>query len=62
MSSMLVQEAYALAELADAIGRPEAPMLRDRGDEMSALIRDELWDEESQIFVNKFVSRRHNHR
>ena len=42
MSSMVVQEAYALAELADAIGRPEAAMLRDRGDGMSAKIRDEL--------------------
>ena len=47
MSSMVVQEAYALAELADAIGRPEAAMLRDRGDGMSAKIRDELWDEVS---------------
>ena len=56
MSSMLVQEAYSLAHLADAIGRPEAAMLRERGDAMSALIGDYLWDEQGQIFTNKFVN------
>ena len=56
MSSMLVQEAYSLAHLADAIGRPEAAMLRERGDAMSALISDYLWDEQGQIFTNKFVN------
>lgn len=51
MSSMLVQEAYALAELALAIGRDDdAMMLRDRGDSMSSKIRDELWDPQSNIF------------
>jgi hypothetical protein len=54
MSSMVVQEAYALATLADAIGRPEAAMLRARGDAMSSLIADYLWDEEWQVYVNKF--------
>jgi len=54
MSSMLVQEAYSLADLADAIGRPEGAMLRARGDYMSSLISEYLWDEQSQIFVNRF--------
>ena len=49
MSSMVVQEAYALAELADAIGRNEGPMLKNRGDSLSKLIAEYLWDEESQI-------------
>jgi hypothetical protein len=56
MSSMVVQEAYALAELADAIGREEGPMLKNRGDSLSKLIAEYLWDEESQIYVNKFVN------
>lgn len=49
MSSMVVQEAYALAELADAIGREEGPMLKNRGDSLSKLIGEYLWDEESSI-------------
>lgn len=49
MSSMVVQEAYALAQLADAIGREEGPMLKNRGDSLSKLIREYLWDEESKI-------------
>jgi len=56
MSSMFTQEAYALAELADAIGRVEGPMLRARGDEFSSLIRSYLWDNESQIYANKFIN------
>ena len=56
MSSMVVQEAYALAELADAINRTEAPMLRARGGGMSSLIASYLWDNTSNIFVNKFVN------
>jgi len=56
MSSMVVQEAFALAELADAINRPEGAMLRARGTMMSQLIKDYLWDAESEIYVNKFVN------
>jgi len=40
----------------EVIGRIESPMLRARGDMISSLIKDYLWDEESQIFVNKFVN------
>lgn len=46
---MVVQEAYALAQLADAIGREEGPMLKNRGDSLSKLIGEYLWDEESNI-------------
>ena len=56
MSSMLAQEAYALAELAEAIGRPEAAMLRGRGAAISGRIRDYLWDESSRTFVNRFAN------
>merc|ERR1712032_409916 len=49
-------EAYALAELADAIGRVEGTMLRSRGDDVSLLIKQYLWDEQSQIYVNKFTN------
>jgi hypothetical protein len=49
MSSMVVQEAYALSQLADAIGREEGPMLKNRGDSLSKLIGQYLWDEESSI-------------
>ena len=54
MSSMFVQEAYSLAELADAIGRSEGEMLRARGDAMAKKIASELWDEQGGIFTNKF--------
>lgn len=56
MSSMFVQEAYSLAELAAVIGRkPElVNMLRARGDAMRDKIASHLWDDESQIFVNRF--------
>ena len=54
MSSMFVQEAYSLAQLADAIGRPEGAMLRSRGDAMAKTIVSELWDEQGGIFTNKF--------
>jgi hypothetical protein len=53
-NSMFVMEAEALAELADYIGRPEAEMLRTRGDKMRQKLVEELWDEASGIFVNKF--------
>eukprot|EP00051_Salpingoeca_urceolata_P014957 m.191191 g.191191 ORF g.191191 m.191191 type:complete len:939 (+) comp18245_c0_seq1:119-2935(+) len=54
MSSMFVQEAYALSELATAIGRPEAAMLRARGDTMANKIQKELWDSQGGIYTNKF--------
>ena len=39
----------ALAQLADVIGREEGPMLKNRGDSLSKLIGEYLWDEESSI-------------
>ena len=54
MSSMFVMEADALAELAAAIDRPEAQMLRQRAASMRTNIGQHLWDEESGAFVNKF--------
>ena len=56
MSTLFVQEAYSLAELAEAIGRDEevAAMLRTRGDETRDKIQSELWDEEQQVFANRF--------
>lgn len=53
MTAMFVMEANALADLADAISRPEGDMLRARGAAMRNLMLDELWDDESGIFVNK---------
>lgn len=53
-SSMFTMEAFALSELAGAIGRPEGPMLRQRALKMQALISTHLWDEQGQIFTNKF--------
>jgi putative isomerase len=56
MSSLFAQEAYSLAELADAIGRgPElSQRLRLRGDAMRDKIRSELWDPYQQIFANRY--------
>ena len=47
-------EAEALAELADAIGRPEAAMLKQRAADMQALLLGHLWDEAAGTFVNRF--------
>lgn len=54
MSSMFVQEAYALAELADIIGRPDGSQLRARGDRFRDLIREHLWDEQQRVYANRF--------
>lgn len=54
MTSMLVLDAYALAELADVIARPEGAMLRARGGNLANKTRAVLWDEEGQIFTNRF--------
>jgi hypothetical protein len=53
MTSLFTMEAEALAELADAIGRPEGAALRKRADSMRSLLMSELWDAESGIFANK---------
>jgi glycogen debranching enzyme len=62
MSSMFVQEAYALAELATIIDRPPAlsAMLNKRGKSMAQLISAHLWNEDLGIFVNRFSSDHNN--
>lgn len=58
MSSLFAQEAYSLAEMADAIGRdPTVGLeLRNRGDGMRDLIWLHLWDPERQVFANRYVT------
>ena len=57
MSSLFTQEAYSLAELADAIGKdPEVGKeLRNRGDVMRDLIWHYMWDPERRVFANRYV-------
>lgn len=56
MTSMFVQEAFALAELAQVIGKPQSlsDMLTKRGADMAQKITDHLWHEQLGIFVNRF--------
>ena len=56
MSSLFVQEAFALAELAPHAGRPQSLVdeLNARGQSMAAKISAHLWDDSLGIFVNKF--------
>ncbi|CAB9497409.1 Trehalase [Seminavis robusta] len=58
MSSLFAQEAYSLAELAEAIGKDPklVQMLRKRGDTIRDKIQTELWDESQQAFVNRFTN------
>jgi glycogen debranching enzyme len=50
---MAANEAYALAELADAIGRPtDATQLRARADGYASAIRAKLWDDGRGIYAN----------
>ncbi len=55
MSSLVAQEAFSLARLADAIGRDEAvgERLRERGRYMRDLISQHLWDADRQVFANR---------
>jgi hypothetical protein len=47
---------FLQANLSVVVGRPDSlrQMLQARGDAMAALIRDNLWDDSLQTFVNKF--------
>lgn len=56
MSSLFVQEAYALAELAPHAGKPQSTVdeLNARGKAMADKISAHLWNEELGIFVNRF--------
>ena len=62
MTSMWVQEAFALAKLAVVAGRPQslADMLNARGKAMAQKISDNLWDEDLGIFVNRFSADHNN--
>eukprot|EP00536_Pseudo-nitzschia_multiseries_P006755 jgi/Psemu1/324467/estExt_fgenesh1_pg.C_1470007 len=56
MSSLVANEAYCLAELADAIGKTSevGNRLRRRGDELQDAILRHLWDPERKIFANRY--------
>jgi putative isomerase len=54
-TSMVMMELDALAELADAIERPEAAALRARSAALKKLVQN-LWDEEIGIFASRFAS------
>jgi putative isomerase len=56
MSSLVCQEAYSLATLADAIGREPSvgQGLRERGDSLLRSILDHFWDHDRQIFANRY--------
>merc|ERR1712232_1147521 len=59
MSSMAANEAYALAELAKAVGRElDAMELRARGDAYAQAIRQKLWDKERSIYANLVLTNR----
>jgi hypothetical protein len=62
MTSMFVQEAFALAELAQLIGEPQSlsDMLTKRGTDMAQKISDHLWHEQLGIFVNRFSADHNN--
>jgi glycogen debranching enzyme len=57
MTSMFTMDAFALSELAKAIGRSkDASVLRQRAEFMRALLSRHLWDEQGKIFTNKFAN------
>jgi hypothetical protein len=67
MSSLVAQEAFSLAELADLLGKDQEVVhrLRERGEGLMHSIIVNLWDETRQIFANRYrllvskLSRRH---
>ena len=58
MTSLFIQEAYSLAELAKIIGRPTEliKMLQRRGDRMKAKLIDNLWDSQRNIYANRYTN------
>jgi len=52
MSSLFVMEAYALANLSVAIGRPDGPRLLQRANLMGELLRTKAWDDQGKAFTN----------
>ena len=53
---MVTMELLALADLADAINRSEAPMLRSRAAFLSNQTVQHLWDDDYGIFASRFAS------
>ena len=53
---MVMMELLALADLADAINRSEAPMLRARAAFLSNQTQEHLWDEGYGVFASRFAS------
>merc|ERR1712226_570096 len=62
MTSMFVQEAFALADMATLAGKSQsmADMLTARAQDMAAKVANNLWDENQQIFVNRFSADHEN--
>jgi len=54
---MVAHDADSLAQLAAAIGRPEAESLRRRAAKMRSLIAAHLWDVETGAYVNRLARR-----
>lgn len=52
LNSLYVADCQALAELAEAMGRPEADELRRRGDHFTMQLQT-LWDDDAGIFRNR---------
>lgn len=58
MSSLVANEAYCLAELADIVGihADKARMLRERGGHLRDKILKHLWDSKRSIFANRYTN------
>jgi neutral trehalase len=52
LNGLYVADCRALAEMADALGRPEAEELRARADQFAARLQT-LWDDASGIYLNR---------
>lgn len=59
MTSLVCQEAYSLATLADAIGKDKivGQKLRRRGDDLLRSILSHFWDPDRQVFANRYQLR-----
>ncbi len=55
-TGLVTMELLALAELADAINRPEGASLRQHAAVLQQQTRDTLWDDELGIFISRFAS------
>ena len=58
MSSLVANEAYCLAELADIVGihQERARLLRSRGDDLRDKIWKHLWDPKRTLFANRYTN------